>query len=71
MRKFIVVMIILGLAVPAAAQGMSGGKRHRGNPEKSAQQKPKADEKAYQSALDKVPDKKFDPWQTVRGPPPK
>jgi hypothetical protein len=72
MRSFMVAMIIVALAVPASAQGMSGGKKHRANPEKSEQRKPKVDEKAYQSALDKMPDKKFDPWQTVRdAPPPK
>ena len=69
MRKFIVVMIILGLAAPASAQGRGGGKKNRGDTEKSEQRRPKADEKAAQSALDKLPDKKFDPWQTVREPP--
>jgi hypothetical protein len=65
MRKVVVAMIILGLTVPAYAQGM-GGKRHRGSAVKSEQRKPKADEKASKAALDKLPDKKFDPWGTVR-----
>lgn len=70
MRSFIVALIIVGLAVPAAAQGMPGGdKRHRGNAEKKEQRKPKVDEKAYQSAIDKLPDQKFDPWRTVRETP--
>jgi hypothetical protein len=69
MRKFIVVIIVLGLAVPASAQGRGGGKKHRGDAEKSEQRKPKVDEKASQSALDRLPDKKFDPWQTVRETP--
>ena len=68
MRKFLVVMIILGLAVPASAQGM-GGKKHRGNSQKAEQRKPQVDEKASKAALDKLPDKKFDPWGTVRETP--
>jgi hypothetical protein len=68
MRSFFVAMIILALAVPAAAQSRGGGK-HQGSREKSEPRKPKVDEKAAQSALDKLPDKKFDPWQTVREPP--
>jgi hypothetical protein len=70
MRSFMVALLMVGLAVPAAAQGMPGSdKRHRGNAEKSEQRKPKVDEKAYQSALDKLPDQKFDPWRTVRETP--
>jgi hypothetical protein len=68
MRKLVVALIILGLTVPAYAQGM-GGKRHRGSVAKSEQRKPKADEKASKAALDKLPDKKFDPWGTVRETP--
>jgi hypothetical protein len=70
MRSFMVALLVAGLAVPAAAQGMPGSdKRHRGTVEKSEQPKPKVDEKAYQSALDKLPDQKFDPWRTVRETP--
>jgi hypothetical protein len=70
MRSFIVVLIIMALAVPASAQGRGGGKKSHGDAAKSEQRKPKVDEKAAQSALDKLPDKKFDPWQTVREPSP-
>jgi hypothetical protein len=64
-------LLVVGLAVPAAAQGMPGrDKRHRGSVEKSEQRKPKVDEKAYQSALDKLPDQKFDPWRSLRETPP-
>jgi hypothetical protein len=69
MRRFIVFMIILGLAVPASAQGRGGGKKHRGDTQKSEPRKPKVDEKASKAALDKLPDKKFDPWGTVRETP--
>jgi hypothetical protein len=27
---------------------------------------PRADEKAYRSALDRLPEQKFDPWRNVR-----
>jgi hypothetical protein len=71
MRSLVAALLIVGLAVPAAAQGMPGSdKRHRGIAEKSEQRKPKVDEKAYQSALDKLPDQKFDPWRTLRETPP-
>jgi hypothetical protein len=71
MRSLVAALLVAGLAVPAAAQGMPGSdKRHRGIAEKSEQRKPKVDEKAYQSALDKLPDQKFDPWRTLRETPP-
>jgi hypothetical protein len=45
-------------------QGMSG-KKHRG--EQKTEQKSKVDEKGYNSALRRMPDQKYDPWQTLRG----
>ena len=48
---------------------MPGGRGHHGLKQKSEQPKRKIDEKAYKSALDKLPDKKFDPWQGVREQP--
>jgi hypothetical protein len=47
-------------------QGKSRGKGHRGSAQKSEQQQPKVDEKAYRSAIDSLPDKKYDPWREVR-----
>jgi len=47
--------------------GGSGGHRHQQqNADKSGAQKPKADEKAYASALQSIPNKQFDPWHGVR-----
>jgi hypothetical protein len=49
--------------------GMGSGKgHHRGSSEqKTDAQKPKADEKAYKAALDRIPDGgKYDPWRNVR-----
>jgi hypothetical protein len=72
MRSIILAVIIAGLAATAYAQGMSsgmpGGKGRHGQQQKSNGPK-KVDEKAYKSALDKLPDKKFDPWQNVREAP--
>ena len=80
MRAFIAAMIIASLVVPSYAQGMggqgpsggqgiSGGKGHHGHGQNSEQPKKKSDDKAYKSALDRLPDKKFDPWQNVRETP--
>ena len=79
MRAFIAAMIIALLTVPSYAQGMggpgadgqgmSGGKGRHGHAQNSEQPKKKSDDKAYKSALDRLPDKKFDPWQNVRETP--
>ena len=73
MKSILVAAIIAGMTVPACAQGMGGGmpggRGHHGLKQKSEQPKRKIDEKAYKSALDKLPDKKFDPWQGVREQP--
>lgn len=69
MRAFLVVMIIALLTASAYAEGMSGGKRRHGPEQRTEQKKNKVDEKAYQSTLDKLPDKPYDPWQNVREKP--
>jgi len=70
-RVAIVAATIACLTVPAYSQGMSG-KRHQAPDQQAEQHKPKVDDKAYKSALDKLPDKKeaVDPWQNVREKPP-
>jgi hypothetical protein len=73
-----VAMVVLG-AAPALAQmtdgggtgggGMGGGKGHRGSQggqKTDAKPTPKVDEKAYNSALSGIPDRKFDPWKSAR-----
>lgn len=50
----------------AHAQGMGGGHKHQQKTDKSASQKPKADDKAYNAALKNLPDKPYDPWQGAR-----
>ena len=69
MRTFIAAVIIALLTVPSYAQGMSGGKGRHGRAQNAEQPKKKSDDKAYKSALDRLPDKKFDPWQNVREAP--
>jgi hypothetical protein len=74
----VVAMVALG-AAPVSAQmmggggtgggGMGGGKGHQGSQEgqkSDAKPTPKVDEKAYNSALSGIPDRKFDPWKSAR-----
>jgi hypothetical protein len=67
MKAFLSILSILALlatAGPAAAQ-MKGGKK--GHNDETAQPKKKnVDDKGYKSALDRIPDQKFDPWGKVR-----
>jgi len=61
----IALATIVALTAPAYSQGRGkGGGRHAPSQQQSEEQKKKAAEaeKAYQSAIDKIPDKKFDPW---------
>jgi hypothetical protein len=47
--------------------GTGRGHRHGGSAQKTDTEKPKADEKAYKAALDRIPDGgKYDPWHNVR-----
>jgi hypothetical protein len=56
------------LTAPAYAQMRGKGAKHSASQQQSAEQKQKAAEaeKAYKAALDKIPDKKYDPWGAVR-----
>jgi hypothetical protein len=68
MKRFTVAAVMLTLiAVPAHAQ-MGGGKRHRGDDQKTDQKKPQVDEKAYKAALERIPEpkEKYDPWGVAR-----
>ena len=66
MRALTIVAVMLALVVPAYSQGMPGGKKHRGQEQKAGEQKPKSDDKAYNAALSRIPNQKYDPWQIVR-----
>ena len=73
MRSLAIAAAVLALvAMPAQAQ-MGGGKRgHRtdDDPAKAADaaKKKKADDKAYQEALKRIPDpkEKYDPWAVTK-----
>ena len=73
MRTFLVALAIVLLTVPAYAQGKSGGKRRHvtSDPQSEGLRKKRAaeSEKAYKSALDKIPNKPYDPWQNMREAP--
>ncbi len=68
-----ITVTILALALTtggcyAQAMGGSGGgrKQHQQKTEKPAAQTPKVDEKAYNAAIKRLPDKPFDPWRNAR-----
>lgn len=73
----VLVLVACAIRSSADAQGinqgapgeMKGGRGHRGaNDYRKEEAKPRIDEKAYQDALQKIPDSKeaFDPWGGVR-----
>lgn len=69
MRTVVIALATTVLTAPAYAQGRGKGGRHAGTqPQQSEEQKKKAAEaeKAYHSALDRIPDQKFDPWGNMR-----
>jgi hypothetical protein len=64
------IAAVISFSVPlhhAQAQGMGGGpgKRQAQTP-KTDDKTIKADDKAYKDALKRIPDKKVDPWETMR-----
>jgi hypothetical protein len=63
-----VIVALALLAAPASAQ-FGGGKRNRGGDDKKNEAKtPRADEKAYKAALQRIPEpkEKYDPWGIAR-----
>jgi hypothetical protein len=67
MRFVIAAMTIALLILPAQAQmggmgGKGGGRGHHGQTQNTDAPKKKADDKNYKAALDRLPDKKVDPW---------
>lgn len=67
MRRLMLALALASLMLPALAQeGPRGGKHRGGGEQKTAQPKTKANDKDYKSALDRLPDQKYDPWGTTR-----
>jgi hypothetical protein len=68
----VLIAAVITFSVPAQtaqAQGMGGmgGRgRHQTQAPKSDDKTTKADDKAYKDALKRIPDKKVDPWDTMR-----
>jgi hypothetical protein len=62
MRTFVAALAVMLLTLPAYAQG----KKHHNSDQKSTEQKPKTDDKAYGRALSSLPDRKYDPWKDMR-----
>ena len=50
----------------ASAQTMGGSHKHQSSTAKSDTQKSKADEKAYAQAIGSLPNKSYDPWNSLR-----
>ena len=69
----VIVALVALLLLPAEAQ-MGGGKRGHRNTDDTNQadkaKKAKAEEKAYQDALKRIPDpkEKYDPWGMTKTP---
>jgi hypothetical protein len=66
MRALMAVAVVALLTAPAYSQDVSSGKRGHGREHKSAQPGKKPDDKAYNSALSRIPAQKFDPWRDAR-----
>jgi hypothetical protein len=76
-RRLLIAGLALALMLTCAqaqlgqVPGQLPGANVGANASKAEQQgqkavKPKADEKAYNSALGNIPDKRYDPWRGVR-----
>jgi hypothetical protein len=66
MRPFVIALTVALLTLPALAQEGPRGGKHRGGEQNTEQPKSKVNEKDYKSALDRIPQQKYDPWGTTR-----
>jgi hypothetical protein len=57
--------LILFAAAPVSAQFKGGGRGGGGSKEGESKAK-KPDDSQYKSAIERLPDKKFDPWANMR-----
>jgi hypothetical protein len=75
MKVLVTTVAAMLLAIPAGAQGLPPWMQlpkdqKSDHPKEEPSTAPKADDKAYRSALDGVPQiKNHDPWRSVREPP--
>ena len=67
MKRLAIATIIALLAAPAFGQDAAGSNKHHGAPKpKTEAPKTQANDKDYKSALDRLPQQKYDPWGTAR-----
>ncbi|HWX58841.1 hypothetical protein [Bradyrhizobium sp.] len=71
MKTIVMATVLVALlVVPAQAQMMGGGGRGKNTSDLKGpeQKKPVVDEKAYKSALERIPEpkEKYDPWGVAR-----
>jgi hypothetical protein len=68
MRVILIALVIVLLAIPAHAQRARGKPQSAAGQQQSAEKKRKAaeEDKAAKAAIERLPDKKFDPWRTMR-----
>jgi hypothetical protein len=70
MRKMLVVLAAVALAAsPAYSQGKGRKGKRSGSEQPSAEQRKKkndASERDYKAAIDRLPDKPYDPWHKMR-----
>jgi hypothetical protein len=68
MRLFVIAMTAVCVAMPALAQEMGHGGRHKRTQQKTDAPAVRANDKDYKAALDRMPapTQKYDPWGTMR-----
>jgi hypothetical protein len=69
MRTLAIAMAILALLIVPLQAQMGGGKRgHKSDDAKTDDKKSKANDKAYQEALKRIPEpkEKYDPWAVTK-----
>ena len=67
MRPIVIALTLASLVLPAFAQDAAGSNKHHGAPKQKAEpSKVKANDKDYKSALDRMPNQKYDPWGIAR-----
>jgi hypothetical protein len=63
MRLILAAIMIASLTVPSAAQFKSMGEAPK---QKDNAPPKKKDDEGYKSAIERMPDQKFDPWRNMR-----
>jgi hypothetical protein len=69
MRSVVIALVMIAiLVVPtyALAKGKAGKNSTAGQQTEEQRKKAAEAEKAYKAAVDKIPDKKYDPWGNMR-----